>query len=94
MPDAIVWSPSQDATILRMRAASASWDDIAVVFGLARQTVLERGRRIGARMVPPVVVQELDHRRGALPPGHTITWGAITAGTLLDGVAYPEKLFG
>lgn len=27
--------------------------------------------------------------RPALPAGHPVSWGAITSGTVLDGVAYP-----
>lgn len=27
--------------------------------------------------------------QGALPPGHPVSWGAITAGTVLDAAEYP-----
>jgi len=31
--------------------------------------------------------------RPALPPGHPITWGAITAGTVLERAEYPFPVF-
>lgn len=31
--------------------------------------------------------------RGPLPPGHALSWGAITAGTVLDDAAYPFPVF-
>ena len=31
--------------------------------------------------------------RPALPAGHPLTWGAITAGTLLDQAEYPFPVF-
>ena len=31
--------------------------------------------------------------RPPLPPGHPISWGSITCGTLLDRAAYPYPVF-
>lgn len=31
--------------------------------------------------------------RPTMPAGHPVTWQAITAGTLLDGAAYPFPVF-
>lgn len=31
--------------------------------------------------------------REPLPPGHPVSWGALTAGTLLEGVPYPLPVF-
>ena len=31
--------------------------------------------------------------RGPLPPGHALSWGAITAGTVLDQAPYPYPVF-
>ena len=31
--------------------------------------------------------------RGPLPAGHTLSWGAITAGTVLAGAEYPYPVF-
>lgn len=32
--------------------------------------------------------------RGPLPPGHPLSWGAITAGTVLEAAEYPYPVFG
>lgn len=31
--------------------------------------------------------------RGPLPPGHALSWGAITQGTVLEEAAYPYPVF-
>ncbi len=31
--------------------------------------------------------------RGPLPAGHALSWGAINAGTVLDGADYPFPIF-
>lgn len=36
---------------------------------------------------------EEDRRREPLPAGDRRTWGAITAGTLLEGMPYPLPVF-
>jgi hypothetical protein len=36
---------------------------------------------------------EEDRRREPLPAGDRRSWGAITAGTLLEGMAYPLPVF-
>jgi hypothetical protein len=90
MPKRIEWTEVQDMKIKRMRAEREAWDVIAVAVGVTRWTVIERGRRIGARL-PPADFEPLqdDPERSALPSGHTETWGAIIQGTLLEGVPYP-----
>src|ERR1700704_2247288 len=90
MPKRIEWTGAQDARIRRMRAASASWDSIAVAVGVTRWTVIERGRRLGARLPPPgFVPAPEDPERPALPPGHEATWDVIIKGTPLEGTPYP-----
>jgi hypothetical protein len=90
MPKKIVWTDAQDSRIKRMRAESASWDSIAVAVGVTRWTVIERGRRIGARLPPPdFEPAPEDPERLPLPPGHPDTWGAIIKGTALEGMPYP-----
>ena len=90
MPKKIEWTEPQDLKIKRMRAESASWDQIAVAVGVTRWTVIERGRRLGARLPPSEVEPRMeDPDRSALPPGHPETWGAITKGMSLEGMAYP-----
>lgn len=31
--------------------------------------------------------------RPALPPGHPVSWGLLTRGTVLDGADYPYPVF-
>jgi len=90
MPKKIAWTEVQDSKIKRMRTEYASWDCIADAIGVTRWTVIERGRRIGARLPPPDFEPRTeDPERPPLPPGHHATWGAITRGTCLEGMVYP-----
>ena len=90
MPKRIEWTEAQDTVIKRMRAECASWDCIAAAIGVTRWTVIERGRRLGARLPPPDFEQPPeDPERPPLPPGHHDTWGAINKGTCLEGMPYP-----
>ena len=68
---------------------------LAEKWGMAEWTVRDRGRRIGAIPIGGVprtreeeVYAERQEVRFPLPPGHPITWHAITAGTCLEGVSY------
>ena len=90
VPKKIEWTEVQDTMIKRMRAECATWDAIAEAIGVTRWTVIERGRRLGARM-PPAEQEDIsdDPDRPALPAGHQATWGAITKGTCLEGMIYP-----
>ena len=90
VPKRIEWTEVQDTRIKRMRAESASWDNIAIAVGVTRWTVIERGRRLGARLPPAdFVAPSEDPDRPALPPGHVATWGIIIEGTSLEGMPYP-----
>ena len=90
MPKRIEWTEAQDLKIKRMRAESAAWDAIAEAIGVTRWTAIERGRRVGARLPPPDhEPPPEDPERPALPAGHRDTWGAIIAGTSLEGMPYP-----
>lgn len=88
------WTPAEDAQLRRLRVEGASWEVIAKSLKLTRWTVIERGRRIGARR-PPLDFQPPpeDPAREPLPAGHPRTWGAITAGTVLEGMPYPLPVF-
>jgi hypothetical protein len=90
VPKRIEWTEVQDTKIKRMRAENASWDCIAVAVGLTRWTVIERGRRLGARL-PPADFEPApdDPERPSLPPGHAETWGVIIKGTSMEGTPYP-----
>lgn len=93
MPRRIQWTEVQDMKIKRMRAERASWDVIAVAVGVTRWTVIERGRRLGARLPPPDFEPlPEDPERPPLPPGHQETWGIITKGTSLEGMPYPMPI--
>ncbi len=90
MPQKLSWTAPADAQLRDLRAQGACWADIAAVLGLSRNAALERGRRIGARLPPrPTVLADEDAERPCLPPGHPVTWGALTAGTLLEATPYP-----
>lgn len=91
MPSAIAWTEAGDATIRRMRDERASWDAIAMALGVNRWTAIGRGRHIGASLgeaAADATDEISDRRRGPMPSGHPVSWGAITAGTCLAGAAY------
>lgn len=94
MPPKLLWTESRDARIRRLRHEGATWDAIATSLGVSRNAALERGRHIGAQLPPPPPppepdIEPLDSGREPLPPGHPVTWGAITAGTSLASQPYP-----
>ena len=89
MPRKTVWTEGQDTQIRRLRTEGASWDVIALALGLARWTVIERARAIGAERLPPNAVTVLDESdREPLPAGHAESWGAINRGTGLEDVPF------
>jgi hypothetical protein len=62
--------------------------------GLGRNTVLERGRKIGARRMAPLPASPEEPKdRAARQASHPLTWGLLTRGTVLDGEAYPYPVF-
>ena len=70
MPKKIIWTDVQDTQIKRLRAEGASWDTIAAAMGVTRWTVIERGRRIGARLPPADFIPDpMDPNRAPLPAG-------------------------
>ncbi len=89
MPRKTVWTDGQDTQIRRLRTEGATWDIIALALGLARWTVIEHARAIGAECLPPNAITVLDESgRDPLPAGHTETWGAINRGTGLENVPF------
>ncbi len=81
--------------IRRLRTEGASWDVIALALGLARWTVIERARAIGAERPPANAATALDESdREPLPAGHAESWGAINHGTSLEDVPFqtPEEI--
>lgn len=89
------WSPEQDARLRTLRAEGHTWAAIAVELGTGREATRERGRRIGAIRQPrPRPIDFTDPaNRPPLPPGHPLSWGLLTAGTVLAGEAYPFPVF-
>jgi hypothetical protein len=89
MPRKITWTEAQDMQIRRLRAEGRTWDEIGATMGLTRWTVIERGRRVGAKPPPPdFVPPPPDPNRDPLPAGDPVTWSAITSDTVLAGVPY------
>jgi hypothetical protein len=89
MPRKAVWTEGQDGQIRRFRTEGASWDLIALTLGLARWTVIERARTIGAERRPANAAAALDESdRQPLPAGHAESWGAINRGTSLEHVPF------
>ncbi len=90
MPQKLNWTHAQDTRIKRLRGEGATWDTIAASLGLSRGTIIERGRRIGARRPPPEFIPPPeDPNRDPLPAGHPRTWGVMNAGTVLANEPYP-----
>jgi hypothetical protein len=84
-----VWTEGQDTQIRRLRTEGASWDLIALALGLARWTVIERARAIGAERPPANALAVLDESdRQPLPAGHADSWGAINRGTGLENAPF------
>jgi hypothetical protein len=89
MPRKTAWTEGQDAQIRRFRTEGASWDLIALALGLARWTVIERARAIGAERRPANAVAVPDEPdRQPLPAGHAESWAAINRGTSLEQVPF------
>ena len=93
MAPPINWTPSADSTVLQMRGDGAPWPAIARYLQVGRSAVIERARFLGVRSktrFPPTkprpIVPRID--RPPLPPGHPLTWGAIT-----EGIPYPYPVF-
>jgi hypothetical protein len=54
----------------------------------ARQPTLLAGPRAAAPGAMSSEHGSLEAGRGALPAGHPLSWGPLTAGTVLDGAPY------
>ena len=91
MTTLLIWTEMRDTVLCDLRAEGRSWDAIAAVLGISRWAAVERGRLLGARRPPPTPKSRKAAVTGRepLPPGDPASWGALIAGTLLDGAAYP-----
>ncbi len=91
----VEWSAALDERLRALRQAGLGWTLVAEELRLGRYTVIERGRRIGARR-PRRAAGDADadaRDRTAWPPGHPVTWGVLTEGTVLAGQTYPYPVF-
>jgi hypothetical protein len=71
MPSRVRNTVERDNLLILMRAARASWDDIAAALGVSRSWAIERGHRIGAKMQPKAAAESARKRTvKALPEGH------------------------
>jgi hypothetical protein len=95
MQPRIQWDAELDQRLKSLRASGLTWDAVALEMAMGRNTVLERGRRLGARRLRPAAAQIAPEPadRPARPPGHPATWGLITDGTSLEGQPYPYPVF-
>ena len=97
MSTAIAWSAHADSQLLHMRAAGVSWRGVATTLRVGRNSVIERARRLGLPamtrlpLTPRPLLERVD--RPALPPGHPLSWLAITSNSLLAGEPYPYPVF-
>lgn len=91
MPAPLIWTAPRDGLLRGLRAEGRSWDAIAGALGISRWAAIERGRAVGAQKppAPPRPPPGMSLWREPLPAGHPVSWGAITAGTVLDGMDYP-----
>jgi hypothetical protein len=90
------WTTAHDVQLRRMRIEGVNWPEIARILGRSRWAVMVRAREIGARRPPPVIDEvpaQPPPERDPLPAGHPESWNALTAGTLLEGTAYPLPFF-
>lgn len=101
MPEKLTWTPKMDAVVRQMRIARASYEEIGRAVGVSRSSIIGRLPKLFPGGVPSVRPPPPENRytlpQGGLPrdgdkvlvAGDPLTWGLITAGTLLDGVPYP-----
>jgi len=90
----VKWTPGLDEQLRELRGGGLTWDRIAAVMELGRNTVLERGRKIGARRLPVALPPPPEAKdRPPRCAGHPITWTLLTSGTVLEGEAYPYPVF-
>lgn len=87
------------ALIERVRALAAEGMvkyQIAAICGVATDTIsnicnresIETRNGLAPAAPPPAETRAYTNRGEPLPAGHPTSWGAITAGTLLEGVPY------
>ncbi len=97
MASQITWTTQADANLLRLRVAGLPWRAVASELRVGRNAAIERARRLGLPPTPRLgtaskpVMERID--RPPLPPGHPLTWCAITDHSPLQGQPYPYPVF-
>ena len=97
MPIALQWTQAADTALLELRAAGMPWHVVADQLRVGRNAAIERARRLGLQPLtriqpaPRPLTERVD--RPPLPPGHPLSWHAITAATTLAGEPYPYPVF-
>jgi hypothetical protein len=69
-------------------SSSPNLHQMAPTLPLLDETEARTHERSAALMPPEH--SWLEARRGALPAGHPLSWGLLTAGTVLDGTDYAD----
>ena len=93
------WKPEEDEYLAQAVCAGLFYDEIAARLGRSRSAIIERRKKLRVERQPetpapapvndPMADAPRTVFRTALPAGDPITWGAITAGTWLEGAPYP-----
>ena len=87
-------TPEQLATLRKLMANGMTRRQAATSIGLsdwkAKRWLVKPRRKRGTPQSPtdPDQTEEPSNSRWGMEPGHPVSWGAITAGTVLDGVEY------
>ena len=94
MPEKHIFTIEEDNEIIRRRLLHQSFETIAKEVGLSRNSIIGRARKIGAKLAEKQT--EIDdamvtRNNDPLPAGHDKTWKAITDGTILQGLRYPNN---
>lgn len=84
------WTKEEDDAIREHREQRRTWMQIAALMGMSHNAVYSRGTRIGLPGELPERSPGQKRDYFPLPPGDPISWGAINAGTCLEGVEYPR----
>jgi hypothetical protein len=94
MPSPTTWTPGRDEYLRKLRTAKHSWRQISAVLRITPERCKRRATELGfgENMPSPIVVSDSERPavtgREPLHAGHPVSWRAITAGTLLEGVQF------
>lgn len=89
MPLKHTWTDAEDALVRTIDGPKGvTRADVARELGMSSWAVRERMTRIGHRPEATTAVDFIDLGRDPLPAGHEISWGAIVAGSCIEGQEY------